>query len=452
MINHHSQAVDLRVSAFPSSTAGPGRATEGSGAGDGSANTDSLRVLLVSAQFPFPPTWGFATRVHQLTRQVASRHRVTLLSYVEQDDVDALHRSVPDIDIRVVLWDPPSVLAKRTAQLSSLLSRHPYQSRFHNSPQMQRAIDALCSNGRFDIVQVETSVLCAFDFPVDLPLIIDEHNIEYEVLQRMHQSERSLLRRSFSGLEHRRFRRFEQMWWRRASGCVVTSRREQAIVHRHAPSTPVEVVPNGVDLDYFAPTQVAAEPDTVVFNGTLLYRPNLDAAYHLVDEIWPRVLEARPRAMLTIVGRAADADLRRLRRPGVVVTGEVPDVRPHLERAAVVAVPIRMGGGTRFKVLEALAMGKPVVSTALGCEGIDVRHGEHLWIADHPAAFASALTRLFDDLDLAARLGSDGRTLVEESYSWDTAGRRLDRLYRAVSAGSVRPMRPDPWRQAKETL
>ncbi len=413
---------------------------------------EPLRVLVVSAQFPFPPTWGFATRVDQLCRQLTSHHEVTLLCYGEPNDLLAADQLRPELDVRVVHRDHPSVVAKRTAQLSSVVSRHPYQCRWAHGPRMQQAIDELYAIRRFDLVQVESSVLCTFAFPADVPLVIDEHNIEYEVLQRMRQGERSVLRRSFSNLEHRRFRRFEQLWWQRASGCAVTSRREEAIVRRYAPSTPTEVVPNGVDLTYFSPRGVAAEADTVVFNGTLLYRPNLDAAYHLVEDIWPRVLEARPRARLTIVGRAAEADLRRLRRPQVVVTGEVPDVRPYLERAAVVAVPVRMGGGTRFKVLEALALGRPVVSTTLGCEGVDVRHGDHLWIADHPAAFASAMTRLFDDAGTAARLGRAGRSLIEQQYSWDMAGRRLDRLYRRVAARSSRCTGPRPWPQAKESV
>jgi glycosyltransferase involved in cell wall biosynthesis len=414
---------------------------------------DTLRVLMVSGQFPFPATWGFATRVRQLAGQAGSRHKLTLLSYGEADGVDALDWNVPGMDIRLVHRAPVSAAAKRTAQLSSLLSKQPYQCRATNSHEMQRAINELCSCGGFDIVQVESSILCTFEFPPHVPLIIDEHNIEYEVLQRMEEAERTVLRRSFSALEHRRLRRFEQVWWRRASGCAVTSDREKASVTRFAPSTPTEVVPNGVDLQYFSPTGAAAEPETVVFNGTLAYRPNLDAAYHLVEDIWPRVLESRPRATLTIVGRAPEADIGRLRRPQVVVTGEVPDVRPYLEKAAVVAVPIRMGGGTRFKVLEALAMAKPVVSSTLGCEGIDVRHGEHLWIADDPAGFAGAVVRLFDDAASGIRLGTAGRCLIESAYSWDLAGRRLDRLYRRVlSAGGHGRTTPRLWPEAKEAV
>ena len=182
----------------------------------------------------------------------------------------------------------------------------------------------------------------------------------------------------------------------------------------------------------------------MVFNGLLHYRPNLDAAYFLVDEIWPLVEQLRPGARLTIVGRGSDADLRKLRRPNVVVTGEVPDVRPYLDAAAVVGVPVRMGGGTRLKVVEALAMGKAVVSTSLGCEGVNVRHGEHLLIADDPGSFASAVTTLFADHSQARSLGAAGRDRMAREYSWAMAAQRLESLYREILGPGARPVASPP--------
>jgi polysaccharide biosynthesis protein PslH len=176
----------------------------------------------------------------------------------------------------------------------------------------------------------------------------------------------------------------------------------------------------------------------MVFNGTLGYRPNLDAALHLVDDIWPLVRERHPDARLTIVGRGSEADCRRLRRPGVIVTGEVPDVRPYLRDAAVVVVPVRMGGGTRLKVVEGLAMGKAMVSTTVGCEGVGVRDRDHLLIADGAEDFAAAVLRLFADTPLADRLGAAGRGLIESEYSWELAGERMEALYEQV-IGSLRP-------------
>ena len=401
------------------------------------AEGERLRVLVVSAQFPFPPHFGFATRVYQLTRQLAARHDTTLLSYVAPGGDEHVERLRQELDVEVVRQQPPSLVSKRTSQLLSVASPHPFSCRSVYSRELQQAIDRLCASRRFDVIQLESSLLCAFRFPREALLVLDEHNLEYEVFQRMQEGERSLPRRAFNRVEHLRFRRFEQRWWRQVAACVLTSDREKVIVRRHAPGTPTEVVPNGVDVASFRPTGDAPEPRTMVFNGLLHYRPNLDAAYHLVDEIWPLVRQRVPDAVVTIVGRGDPEDLRRLARPGVVVTGEVPDVRPYLERAAIVGVPVRMGGGTRLKVVEGLAMGKAMVSTTLGCEGVKVVDGESIAIADTAETFAASVVRLFEDRAEADALGRGGRALMEREYSWDIAGARLEELYQRVTARPV---------------
>ena len=393
-------------------------------------------MLVVSAQFPFPPRSGFAVRVYQLARRLAARHDVTLLSLARAEDRDGVAALRDELRVEVIERAASSAAAKRLAQLLSAPSRRPYACRAVGAAQMQRAIDELCAARAFDAVQLESSVLCGYSFPAGVRLILDEHNIEYEVFARQHDGERSPARRAFNRLERARFRRFEQRWWERAAACAVTSPREAAVVRAHAPATPVAVVPNGVDLEHFRPSGAEVEPHTLAFNGVLDYRPNVDAARHLVDEIWPLVLRRSPRARLTIVGRTGGADVRGLRRPGVDVVGEVPDVRPHLERAAVVAVPIRMGGGTRLKVVEGLALGKAMVSTSLGCEGIAVRDGEHLRIADGAQAFAARVVELFEDRAAALALGRAGRALVEREYSWELSAARLGALYEQVISSS----------------
>ncbi len=392
-----------------------------------------LRVLVVSAQFPYPPRSGFAMRVDHLCRRLAARHEVTLLTYAPLPGTAPGAPPDPAIRVDVVHRRRPSLASKRAAQARSVVSRRPYICGATYSTEMQQALDALSAATPFDVIQLESSLMGAFRYPAGARLVLDEHNLEYEVFDRLAAGERSPLRRWFHRREEARFRRFEQGWWRRVDGCLVTSQREEEIVSRLAPATPVEVVPNGVDLDEFRPAETPPEPATAVFNGLLHYRPNLDAAAHLVDEIWPLVQRRRPDARLAIVGRGDEADLRRLRRPGVEVTGEVPDIRPYLDRAAVVVVPVRMGGGTRLKVLEGLAMEKPMVSTTLGCEGVDVQDGEHLLVADSPGSFAAAVVRLFEDPAAARALGRAGRARMEEAYSWNLAGSRLDALYDRIA-------------------
>jgi glycosyltransferase involved in cell wall biosynthesis len=385
-----------------------------------------MRVLIVSTAFPFPPRWGFGMRVYQLARQLAAHHDVTLLSYGDADDERNAERVREELDVELVSRPSGSRLAKRGGQALSLLSRRGFHAHVANSRELQEAVDRLSAGGAFDIFQLESSLLGGLRFPVESRVVLDEHNIEYEVFQRMEEGERSRVRRAFYRIEHARFRRFEEQVWRDVAGCVLTSDREEPVVRLAAPGTPTRVVPNGVDLDYFRPADAPFEQNTLVFNGVLDYRPNLDAATHLVEEIWPEVRDRVPGARLKIVGRAGRENVERLRQPGVELTGEVPDVRQYLQGAAVVAVPILMGGGTRFKVLEGLAMEKPIVSTTLGAEGLGTVHGEHLMLADDPELFASTVVALFEDPAHGQGLGRAGRKLVEERYSWVTAGERLN--------------------------
>lgn len=401
-----------------------------------SADDRRLRILIVSPQFPFPTTSGFTMRVYQLARQLATRHDVTLVAATEADDapsVAALGRLFP---VTAVRRERCIGAVRRTGQLRSLVSSRPFACMQIHTPQMQDAISRVCADTAFDLIQLESSMLCAYDFPAGVPIVLDEHNIEYELLQRMSDGERSLSRRLFSGLEYRRLRPFEERCWRAAAGCVVTSDREAPVITAAAPDTPTAIVPNGVDLEYFAPSNAPITPRTVVFNATLTYRPNLDAALHLVQDIWPLVQARCPEAQLTIVGQASEAEIRRFSRPGVVLTGSVPDVRPYLRQAAVVAVPVRMGGGTRLKVVEALAMGKAMVSTTLGSEGVDVRDQEHLLVGDGAPDFAARILELFDRPDVGDALGRAGRRRIEESYSWELAVDRLQLLYERIIPGA----------------
>jgi polysaccharide biosynthesis protein PslH len=397
-----------------------------------------MNIVVVTAQFPFPPRSGMTMRVYQLVRQLARRHQVTLLSYPEPGYEDAVAELRKELRVRVVDRRRPPGWARRAAQVASIASAVPFSSREVYSKELQHELDALCRSTACDVVQLEGTVQCRLSVPRGVRVILDEHNIDYEVFERMRDGERSLARRAFNRWEYERVRRFEQKAWTRVDGCLVTSEREEPIVQAFAPNTPTAVVPNGVDLDYFAPGG-AIEPRTLVFNGLLGYRPNFDAALHLVDDIWPSVLDHHPDAQLTIVGRAGEAERRRLSRPGVNVTGEVPDIRPYMRSAAVIAVPVRMGGGTRLKVVEGLAMGKAMVSTTLGCEGVGVRDHEHLLIADGAAEFTSGVIRLFADAELRDRLGAAGRRLIESQYSWDLAGERMEALYQQVLDGDRVP-------------
>lgn len=395
-----------------------------------------LRVLMIAASFPFPPASGVDMRNSQIARQMSRFHDVTLLTYQFARETAGDLELPAGMDVRSVPRSLQRGPSKRVAQLRSLLSPLPFAARFLLSDEMQAAIDGLIAERSFDLIHLESSTMSCFRLPPDVPVVLDEHNIEYELFGRLFRGERGVARRLFNGVEYLRTRRFERACWKQVAACAVTSEREEPVVRAVAPGIHAAVVPNGVDLDYFAPVETPSTPRTAVFTGVLNYRPNIDGALFLAHEVWPLVQQAFPDATVTLVGSATEREAARIRRPGVVVTGHVPDVRPYLRDASVVTVPVRMGGGTRLKLVEALSLGKAVASTTLGCEGIAVRDGEHLLIGDDAETFAARIVELFGDDQLRTRLGTAGRRLMESRYSWDFAGARMNELYwKAVGAG-----------------
>jgi polysaccharide biosynthesis protein PslH len=399
------------------------------------------RILVVSPTLPHPPIWGFGIRVFELVRRLSRNNDVTLLAHAGPDDSDKIEamRAICAAVHTVSLARPPGATS-RAAQLASLRSPLPYHVLRIRSRELQAALDRLLRCERFDLIQLESSPLAELRIDSDLPVVLDEHNIEYELLRRACETEAAPHRKAFNWLEYVKLRRQEEAAWGRVRALAVTSDREAEIVRRRLPQAAVEVIPNGVDLDYFTPSDQAVDPDSIVFTGLMSYRPNLDAAGFFAHQVLPRIRRVRPKARFTVVGWGSKELIQAHVGPGVEVTGRVPDVRPYLWSAAVVTVPLRVGGGTRLKVLEALATARPVVSTALGCEGIDVRDGEHLLIRDDPNSQAEAVLQLMGEPRSAHRLGLRGRRLVEQQYGWASSADKLEALFERLHKGRAAPL------------
>jgi glycosyltransferase involved in cell wall biosynthesis len=413
-----------------------------------------MKVLVVAPWLPYPPhSWGAAMRCYEILRVLAERHDVNLLAYAGADQA-ASAAALEEMGIGVTTVDvPPMEGHKRLAQAGSLLTTTSFEVLRVRSRKMQAAIDAAASALNPDVILVECSQMACFQFPATAALIVDEQNIEFELHRRLIAFEPGLARKAFNWMEAVKLRREERRTWDRASACLVTSHREKAIVEAMSPHTFVEVIPNGVDIDYYSnPGVKAIDSSAIVYTGRMSYRPNADAAAHFVRDILPTVLRSRPDAIFYVVGSDPPAEVRALAGSNVVITGSVDDVRPYLYRAGVVIAPIRAGSGTRLKILEALAAGKGVVSTALGCEGLDLQAGTDLLVADSPERFAAEVVRLLDDPGFSAILGARGADRVARSYGWGTVMAKLPEVLTAVAsrhrAGVTAPDRDQPSRPA----
>jgi polysaccharide biosynthesis protein PslH len=307
-------------------------------------------------------------------------------------------------------------------------------------PEMQRALDRVLRAKRFDLVNLEFSFLGECDLRQAPPnerlprLVVASHNIDYELARQYARAGRTLAHRSYAGVNWRKLRREELATYRDADGVYLCSAEDERRLLDVIPGARTAVIPNAADVEYYQPRPTDPPPDgrTVVFFGLLSYAPNIDGVIYFVQKIWPRVAEAHPEARLKIIGGSAPRSLLLLAGPRVELTGFVPDLRSHLAGAAAVVTPLRLGGGTRLKIVEAMAMGKAIVSTTLGAEGIAAIPGRDLLIEDQPEAFADAVNRLLGDPELAGGVGRSARSLAVERYSWSSAARALEGFYRRI--------------------
>jgi polysaccharide biosynthesis protein PslH len=299
---------------------------------------------------------------------------------------------------------------------------------------LQEAITTITKEERFDLVHVSTPFLLYHEFPKGTCLVSDAHNVEYDNIQRAYREAGSPIRKLFYYLVYRTLRHDEIANIRKCNLLMATSDRDAALFRPHIPDKPIVVVPNGVDTDYFAPMDVPVEPHTLVFTGLMEYYPNEHGILYFLEKIFPLVLQQLPETRLYIVGANPSPRLTVHASKKVIVTGYVTDVRPFLARGEAVIIPLLIGGGTRLKALEAIAMKKPIVTTSIGCEGLDLTDGETALFADTPRAFADAVIRILNDPSLRTSLARRAGDEVLSKYRWQSVGDQLHGAYATAHA------------------
>ncbi|HEY1014460.1 MAG TPA: glycosyltransferase, partial [Herpetosiphonaceae bacterium] len=375
-----------------------------------------MRILFLTPYPAYPPHGGGVQRMYQLIRQLSKRHEVWCLSLASGPEAVAAAQPLAEWCHLTLAPAPRRSLAERAA--STLLSPLPDMALRAPIAGYRAALLNLLREVPFDVVQAESIEMAAGALLARRHgawAALDEWNAEYLLQRRAALTDLRAPRRAhaalYSLIQWRKLAAYERSLSRRLDQIFVVSREDAAALRRldarRAPGEDFPVIPNGVDTAYFAPPQERAiDPDLLLFTGTLDFRPNIDALIWFVREVLPLIRRERPGARLRIVGRSPAPAVLALARPGVVeVTGAVPDVRPSFAEAAVYVLPMRMGGGVRLKLLEALAAETPLVSTAMGADGVEgLRHGEHCLLADAPAEFAQAVLGLLRDRAEAARL------------------------------------------------
>jgi len=401
------------------------------------------RVLFATARAPYPLDTGAKIRTWHILSGYVDRYDVDLIHFIDSAFEADWREAASTLGVNTIFGLDNHDL-NRPAALSDLLTALikglPVSTIKYASADFTIRMGELAPE--YDLVHVDTIHLAGclglLGNSSDGPFtIINAHNVEFQIARRMRDLERSLPRKLALGLHARNMCRFETRAFREADKVLAVSDEDRLQIEALAGSGKVMLVENGVDVEYYTPADdPAGQAENLVFVGSMDWLPNIDGMKWFVRDILPSIRTVLPEVRITIVGRRPHPDIQALHDPaaGVVVTGTVDDVRPFVREASVVVVPLRFGGGTRLKILEAFAMGKAVVSTSLGCEGILCENGRHLCIEDQAPAFARYCLELMVDEAARRRLGTQGRQLALSRYSWDAVvGRMHEALEREMA-------------------
>jgi polysaccharide biosynthesis protein PslH len=423
------------VNAFAASLSGPDFVVAAVGEGP-----FHVRVLYLSPRVCWPLRSGAHLRDFHLARQIASQASLTFLG-LDAELVGS--RKNVERELLPELHGSEIVRVRRDAGygtlnlLRGLVGPTPISILNFTNATAMTVLEQLVGEQSFDAIQVESVHLIAYaqrirELAPKVPILCDWHNVESEIQDRYAENHPGGLRTIYARRTAHLLRRFEQKFLRLGNAHTVCSERERQLLLSFEPSARVAVIENGVDVSYFS--QVAQLPGgprrTVVYVGLMEYHANVDAVGYFAREIWLRVRQLRPELEFKIVGARPTAEVLALAsQPGITVTGTVDDLRPYYREALAAVVPLRVGGGTRLKILEAMAAGVPVISTALGAEGLAAEHNEEILLADTPSAMAEAVAGLHEASPEWHRLAENGSKLVLSRYDWNVIGKKLVRVY-----------------------
>ena len=398
------------------------------------------RLLFLSQVLPFPPDGGVKIRTFHTLRLLSETFDVTALCFyrwkaglVEQDleaSTAALRSFATDLEIFPI---PQEHQRWRffVDHLKSLLTGRPYTVPTYQSSRFEGRLRFWLENREFSLVHADSLDLSAyFDQVSHLPLSCVHHDAQSRLLRRRSEKESGLARGGYLRLQSRRMEEEEKRWCSKVDLNVTVSETDRSYLQDVVGSGQYTVVPNGVDTETFAPTDRPPDTKEVVFVGGTSWFPNKDALEFFSDEVLPELRERTPDVSVSWIGRATTEEIERFSAyPNLTLTGYVDDIRPYVSKAACFIVPIRVGGGTRIKILDGWAMGKAIVSTTIGCEGLRATHGENILVADSAKEFADAIHSVLRDDETRRSLEAAGRRTVEDIYSWTIIGAHLNQEY-----------------------
>jgi glycosyltransferase involved in cell wall biosynthesis len=383
-----------------------------------------MKLLIISSWFPYPPDNGSKQRAFALLRELSRNHQLTLISFREDADAQAEPLRSLCASIETVPGNP--FKPQRPLQKTAFLSSVPRSYAQTYSERMQALVDGHLNDHDLAVAfQIGAAIYLRGRSSV--PRLLEE--AEVGVIREQFTSNHRPLPRLRSGATWFKYARFIKALVAECDRATVVSEIEREhLGDAGCDLAKVRVLPNGTDVPP-APLRVIKKPMTLIYPGSVTYSANLDAVRYFLTDIWPTIRQAQPSAQFMVTGSTSGVDLAQLpHRDGVVFTGHVANIDEAIAESSVCVVPLRLGGGTRLKILQSMALGTPVVSTSKGAEGLDVRDGRDILLGDSPETFSAQVLRLLCDRALEASLSSEGRDLVGGRYAWPVIGRQLEAL------------------------
>jgi polysaccharide biosynthesis protein PslH len=382
-----------------------------------------MKILWVKAGGLVPPDSGGRIRSYHLLRELAQTHEVILFTFYGQQPEDPhadLGNVFTRVEYRPLSLPKPGSLGIIPAYARCFLSLKPYTIAKFCRPRVRQDLRNLLSEETYDVIVCDFAVAGGvIPWRSPCPKVLFTHNVEAQIWKRHVQVARNPVWKAICWREYWTMSRAERFYLRRADHVLTVSEGDRAFFSQFVEPAKITVIPTGVDLNYFRPDDTVENPHSLVFTGSMDWLANVDGVFYFVEQVLPLIRGQFPDVSFSVVGRRPTPQLRDLARKtaGLRVTGSVEDVRPYIREAAVYVVPLRVGGGTRLKIFEAMAMGKAVVSTPVGAEGLDVEDDVDIMLADSPARFADAVIELLGDDPLRRRIGQAAAQRASQ-YSW----------------------------------
>ena len=377
-------------------------------------------------------------RVFNLLKNIAKSHEVWLLSFVSNDEERSGVNELEKICYKVHVIEKPQLgaMARPLDFFRFLFSGIPPDLRLHEVPAMKHAIHEIIEDHDIDIVEIVDSYMARYieDIPPEsqVKTAITFIDVVFSKYYRMMRKEKKLLRKIRLGLHSLMMRYWEPKYVKQFDRCITVSPVDKDLLLTKNPDLEIDVIPNGVDAQGTPVLSLTESSQSLIYVGNMGYLPNIDAVNFFTKQVMPTIREARPDIHLWIVGINPSDEVKKLAGGDVHVTGRVDQLEPYYSRSRIVVVPLRAGGGTRLKILEAMAFGRPVISTSTGAEGIEVEDGKHLLLANSSQEFVTQTLRLLDDLELQNSLVKNARQLVEEKYDWQVISNQLMNAYKSI--------------------